>query len=179
LGVAQRGKVLESLADLEGFPVGAAGGGFITANVIRLQSEVAYTVVRFESGKDVLAALDDGKIAAAIFVGAAPLPNLKDLGSEYKVLTIGETAADKLKSVYRRTTVSYPKMNPSPVPTVAAECLMVTREYKTPKFVQTLKDFRECFYAHLDELKETPGTHRAWQKVESSNHGKWTWLTFK
>lgn len=173
--LAQSGRNLSAITDLNGLPVGAAGGGYITANVIRLQGEIPYTVVRFESGKDVLTALLDGKIAAAVFVGAAPLPNLKDLGPDYKLLEIGESTAERLKSVYRRSTVTYIKMHPSPVPTVAADCLLVTRDYKTPKIVQSLKAFRQAVYSHIDELKETPGYHKAWQKVDLQNHGKWEW----
>jgi hypothetical protein len=56
--------------------------------------------------------------------------------------------------------------------------LLITREYKTPKFVAALRKFRQCFFDNLDELKETPGTHKAWQKVDPANHGRWPWYTF-
>lgn len=178
LSFAKGGANLESVTDLEGLTVGAAGGGFITAQVIRLQGEIGYTVRQYDSGKEVLNALGNGEIAAAVFVGAAPLPNLKDLGKEYKLLAIGETTASRLKSVYHTTSVTYTKMSPAPVPTVAADALLITREYKTPKFVNSLRQFRTCFQRNLDELKETPGTHKAWQQVDISNHGKWTWYDF-
>lgn len=172
------GANLDSINDLKDLSVGAAGGGFITANVIRLQSEITYKVVSFESGKDVMAALNNGTIAAAVFVGAAPLPNLKDLGKDYKILSISESTRDKLKSVYRPTTITYTKMSPTAVQSVAADSLLVSRVYKTPKFSQALQAFRSCFYRNLDELKETPGTHKAWQQVDQSNHGKWNWYDF-
>jgi TRAP-type uncharacterized transport system substrate-binding protein len=176
--MANSGTNLDSISDLKDLTVGAAGGGFITANVIRLQSEITYKVVSFDSGKEVLTALNNGTIAAAVFVGAAPLPNLKDLGKEYKILSISESTRDKLKSVYRPTTITYTKMSPTAVQSVAADSLLVAREYKTPKFRQALQSFRQCFYRNLDELKETPGTHKAWQQVDQNNHGKWAWYEF-
>lgn len=172
------GKNLETLADLRGLPVGAAGGGFITSQVINIQGEVGYTVRQFDSGKEVLAALDRGEIAAAEFTGPAPLPNLQTLGKEYRILPINDVIGSKLKSVYHTTSVTYTNMSPESVPTVAADSLLITREYKTPKFVNALKNFRQCVFNHLDELKETSGYHKAWQQVEASNHGKWDWYNF-
>lgn len=177
-GIMKKEKALEQISDLEGLPVGAAGGGFITANVVRIQGEIAYKVAQYNSGKEVMAALDKGEIAAAVFVGAAPLPNLKELGPEYKILMIGDAALSKLKSIYHKSTVAYTKMGGTSVQTVAADCLLITRVYKTPKFVTALKAFRKSFCDNLDELKETTGTHKAWQKVSCDNHGTWAWYEF-
>lgn len=172
------GKNIDTLADLKGLTVGAAGGGYVTTGVINLLGEVGYTTQKYDSGKDVLAALDRGEIAAAEFTGAAPLPNLKDLGPAYKLLPINDVIASKLKSVYHPTTITYTSMSPDSVSTVAADALLVTREYKTPKFINALRKFRQCFTAKLDELKETPGYHKAWQQVDANNHGQWEYLTF-
>ncbi len=84
-----------------------------------------------------------------------------NLDGNYKLLSVGENTASKLKSVYKQTTISYTKMNSEPVHTIAADCVFVARVYKTPKFIAMLKNFRHCFYNHLDEIKETPGMHKA------------------
>jgi len=34
---------------------------------------------------------------------------------------------------------------------------------------------RGCILDHVDELKETTGTHPKWQAVDPANHGKWAW----
>lgn len=172
-GYGGKETLLMTVSDLAGRRVGAAGGGYVTAQMIRLQGEVPYTVVQYGGGREVMDALNKGEIAAAVFVGAAPLPNLRDLGPEYKLLSVGESVAAKLKAIYRLTTVVYTKMSTSSVQTVAADALLVTREYRTPKFVAALKSFHDCFVEHLDELKETPGTHRAWQKVRADTVPKW------
>jgi TRAP-type uncharacterized transport system substrate-binding protein len=178
MGMMQKEKIFEQISDLDGFNVGAAGGGFITANVVRIQGEIAYKVIQYNSGAEVLAALNKGEIAAAIFVGAAPLPNIKPLGKEYKLLMVGDASLAKLKSVYHKSTISYITMGGIPTQTIAADCLLITRVYKTPKFANALAAFRESFCTNLDELKETRGTHKAWQQVDCENHGKWAWYTF-
>lgn len=169
--------VLKSIDDLANLNVGAAGGGWITANMVKFLSDVPYRVLpTYNSGAEVLAALDKGEIDAAVFVGAAPLPNLEKLGPGYKVLAIQGTTADKLKQQYQPTSVTYTKMNPSPVPTVAAQCLFVSKVYKSPVFVKALTQFRTQFLANLDTIKETPGNHPKWQSVESETRGPWTYM---
>lgn len=59
------------------------------------------------------------------------------------------------------------------VNTVATDALFVTREYKTPKFVEALAKFRGCLLANLDDLKEATGMHPKWQAVDAANKGKW------
>lgn len=165
-----------TIEDLKGFQVGAAGGGFISANVIRLLSQIPYKVVQFNSGSDVMAALNAGQIEVAVFVGGAPLPNLDNLGREYKILPITTAVSERLRTVYRPATVTYNKMNPNPVPTVAADCLFISREYKTAHLLKPIRDFRNAFYGALDALKETPGNHRKWQEVSAEERGRWPWL---
>jgi TRAP-type uncharacterized transport system substrate-binding protein len=169
--------VISTLDDLRGCKVGAAGGGFITVQVIKALTGTDYEVVQYDNGKAVLAALANGDIDAAEFTGGAPLPNLVDLGPDYKLLSIPDHDMGPLSQVYSPATLTYSKMSPTAVQTVAADCLFVAREYKkTPRLIQLLKDVRTAFYAHLGELQETPGAHPKWQEVDPKNHGKWAWM---
>lgn len=174
--MATKPVVFNTLDDLGSYKVGAAGGGYITAQVIKALTLVPYEIIQFQSGKDVIAALDKGDVDCALFVGGAPLPNIKDLGPQYKLLSIGDTRKTQLEVVYRPTSITYPKMNPEAVQTVAADCLFVTQDYKSPRYRNALKLLRKRFYTVLEELKETPGNHPKWQEVDPNNHGKWPWL---
>lgn len=165
-----------SIADLGGYKVGAAGGGYITSNIVKLLSDIPYQVVKYDSGKAALAALDAGEVDAVEFTGAAPLPNLKDLGPDYKILPIPDATIDKLRTIYQPSQVTYTNMSAQPVRTVSVTCLLVARKYKTPKMVADLRTMRNAFYAHLTEIQETPGTHKKWQDVDPANHGPWVWM---
>lgn len=170
--------VLNTLDDLSGMKVGAAGGGYITAQTIKAMTMIPYEVIQYNTGKEVIAALNKGDIDVALFVGGAPLPNLKDLGPEYKLLSIPESRVAQLQLVYTPASITYTKMRPEAVNTMAADCLFVAQDYKTPKFRNAMKVIRTKFYQVLDELKETPGDHPKWQEVDPNNHGKWTWMEF-
>jgi TRAP-type uncharacterized transport system substrate-binding protein len=168
--------MFNTLDDLAGYKVGAAGGGYITAMTIKAMTMIPFEVVQYPSGKDVINALNKGDIECALFVGGAPLPNLKDLGPEYKLLSIPESRMGQLQLVYTPANVTYTKMRPEAVNTMAADCLFVAQDYKTPRFRNAMKQIRTRFYQILDELKETPGDHAKWQEVDPANHGKWTWM---
>lgn len=175
LGIGAKTVVLNDITSLAGRNVGAAGGSLVTAQVIRLQSEIPFQVVPMENGDAVLAALQTGKIAAAFFVGGAPLGTVNKLGPEYKLLSIPAPVMEKLKGVYRPARLNYQRMNAAGITTVATDALFVTRQYKTPKMTQGLAKLRQCTLASVDELKETTGTHPAWRYVDPANKGKWAW----
>lgn len=165
-----------SLSDLKGFAVGAAGGGVITARLLTGQGGGEFNVVAFDSGSEVLNALKTGQIHAAIFVGGAPLPNISQLSAdEFKLIPIGESISGRMGGVYRPATINYTNLKSGQIRTLAPQALIVTRKYNTPKMVTPQAAFRACFYRNLEELRETPGKHPKWQLVDPNDHGVWEW----
>jgi len=163
-----------NLGDVAGYAVGAAGGGVYTAKILKGQGDGGFDIVTFNSGKEVLEALEQGQIAAALFVGAAPLPNLTALDkSKFKLLPIGEAITAKVKGVYRPVSINYAGLTGGPIPTLAPLCTLMTRKFSTPEKVGMQKQFRECFAKHLNELKDTGSPH--WQQVEANDHGVLDW----
>lgn len=157
--------------------VGAAGGGYVTANVIASMGQVNYKVVKYNSGQDVMNALEKGDIDAAVFVGASPLPNLEKLDSQFRLLAISPGLADRLRSVYKPTTITYSKIDPTPVTTVSAKCLMVSKEYKGKRMITQLDEFRKAVYAGLADIQETPGNHPKWAQVDPNIRSNFPWLS--
>ena len=163
-----------NLSDLRGFTVGAAGGGIYTARILKGQADAGFTVNHYGGGKEVIAALDSGEIAAAIFVGAAPLPNIAQLDkSKYKLLPIDEAISSKVKGVYRSATLNYPGLTAGPIQTVAPVATLLTRKFSTPMKVSAQRHLRECFYKHLDELKDSCSPN--WQQVDANDRGVLDW----
>lgn len=157
--------------------VGAAGGGYVTANVISSMGQINYKVVKYGSGQDVMTALEHGDIDAAVFVGASPIPNLEKLDSAYRLLSISAGLSDRLRSVYKPTTVTYAKIDPSPVTTVSAKCLIVSKEYRGKRMVQQLDKFRQAIIAGLPDIQETPGNHPKWAQVDPNYRSSFPWLS--
>lgn len=167
--------VFTDVTSLAGYRVGAAGGSFVTAQVIRLQSDIAFTVQQFDKNDNALAALKAGTVQAVILVGGAPLGSVEKLGAEYRLLPFPAETVEKLSKVYHPTRLTYSKLNAAGVTSVATDALFVTREYRTERMIRGLAALRGCIQANIDDLKETTGTHPAWQAVDPANRGKWAY----
>lgn len=175
LGFGGTSTSISGVEQLAGLKIGAYGGSLVTAQVIRLQSEIPFNVVPFDNEAGLKKALADGSVEAGLFVGGAPLGTVDTLGPDYKVIGMSPATVKKLEAVYKPGRVNYRKMNSTGIPTVTIDALFVTREYKTDRMVASLSALRTCAFAKLDDLKETTGTHPAWQTVEAGNKGKWAW----
>lgn len=177
MGLGAKPVLFSNVSDLAGRPVAAWGGSVVTAQVIRLQAEINFTIVEVNDFKSAKAALDAGQVAAIIMVGGHPMSDVASLTNAYKLLPFPEAVAGKLKSVYVPARVSYSGMGQgaSGVQTIATEALFVTRSYKTPKFVESLGALRGCFKDNLAELQETTGMHKKWSAVNAENTGKWSY----
>lgn len=175
MGVGAKTIPFTTVEQLAGRTIGAYGGSLVTAQVIRLQSEIAFQVVPFDNEAALKEALAKEKVDAGLFVGGQPLGTVASLGAGYKILAMAPATVEKLKGVYKPVRLNYRQMNAAGVPSVGMEALFVTREYKTEKMTSSLAALRACALNSLDGLKETTGTHPAWQSVDASNKGKWAW----
>ena len=172
-GFGAKEVVFNSVDDLRGYKVGAAGGGVYTGNILKGSGNLGFEVVEFTTGAEVLPALDNGNVQTVIFVGGAPLKNVASLdGSKYKLLSIGRNVAP---TVYKQAVINYPNLRSGAVQTLAPQALVITRQYKTAVMQKPQAQFRQCFFAHLDEMKEIPGLHKKWQAVDENDHGTWNW----
>ena len=168
-------KQFNSLADMRGFAIGAAGGGVFTARILEGQGEGGFTVNPYNSGDEVIAALNKGEIAGAIFVGAAPLPNLQKLDkTQYKILPIGDSIANKVQGVYRPAAINYPGMTDGPIKTIAPLAVILSRKYNTEDHIAAQRTFRNCFNRNLPRLKDDASPN--WQQVNAGDHGVLDWL---
>ncbi len=174
-GIGAKPVVYNSVSDLAGQTVAAWGGGYVTAQVIRMQGQIAYNVVEVSNFKQAQTLLNEGKVAAILMVGGAPMDDVKLLSPAYKLIPFPEVITTRLKAVYSPTRVTYTNMNMNGIPTVSTGALFVTRVYKTEKYKTALANLRACFFANLDDLKETTGTHKKWADVSETNRGKWAW----
>lgn len=177
MGIGGKQVVLNNVNDLAGRIVVASGGSFITAQVIRLQTEIGFQVLEVADSKAAIEAVNSGQAAAALFVGGAPMDNLKTLNKAYKLLSFPEAAVAKLKNVYKPATLNYSNMGAAGVATVSTDAVLVVQDLKTAKMIDTYTKFRACFNAQVPELTGTIGTHAMWQKVVVGAEAKWPMYT--
>jgi len=171
--------VFNSVDDLNGYKIGAAGGSVITARLIKSVADLKYEVVTFSSNDLAKAALDKGEIQALLLVGGQPMAFVDALGPNYKLLRISETASDKLKAVYSPAKLTYTRMGPAGtgIQTMAQRATFIVVDYKTPKMSSQLLALRSCMTDKLDDLKEKTGNHPKWRTVNPEDKGNWVWYT--
>ena len=173
-GFGKKPIVLDHVTDLKELVVGAVGGSVVTANVIRLQAEIPYTVKEYSNQASLVKGLNSGDVDAAFMVGGAPLQSVIDLGSGFKLLSFPEATVNKLKAVYRPEKLNYTALKARGVSTVKVDALFVVLDYsKVESQVQALATLRSCAITQIGVLKETLGVHPKWQAVDTDNRGKW------
>jgi TRAP-type uncharacterized transport system substrate-binding protein len=175
MGFGAKQVQFNSINDLVGRTVVASGGSYITAQVIRLQTEINFNIVEAKTNDDAIKMITTGQAHAAVLVGGSPLPILAPLTNTYKLLEIPEATVAKLKNVYVPAKLNYSKMSSTGVSTVATNALFVTRQYKTDTFVKGLTNLRACINKNVDVLSETTGKHPKWQAVKVGDTGKWSY----
>jgi|SRR5271166_793415 len=163
---------INSLSDLMGnnFKVGAAGGGVKTATILSQQGGANFQVMDMQSGGAVIPALDNGTIDAAIFVGAAPLPNFDKINkANYKLVPVGDAIGGRVSNMYRQAKINYPTLTQGPITTLAPIATLLSKNFSTPAKVQGLAQMRACFAEKLGWLQDNGSPN--WQDVTPNDHG--------
>lgn len=168
--------VLTDLTQLAGFKVGAAGGSAESAAIIKANSDIPFLVEKFAKNDDALAALKAGTVQAVLMMGGAPVPSIAALpANTYKLLAISPSTVEKLKGAYKPARANYTNLGAAGVSTVSTDALLVVKNYKSAKMVESLSKLRACVYAKLDEITETTGSHPSWDKVKADSRGAWAY----
>lgn len=175
LGIGAKDVTFTTAEDLSGHTIAAAGGSVVTAQLLKLQGQVNWTIVPVESNDAAMAALKAGQVQAVVMVGGQPLPYVSGLGSGFKLLGLRPQTVELLKTVYTPEKLSYTKLSVSAVPSVATDALLVTRTYNTPEKIDMLAAFRACVIKNVPVWQDADGAHPAWSGVDVNNKGKWAY----
>lgn len=175
VGLGKQDIVFNNAEDLAQYKVAAAGGSVVTAQLIKLQGQLGWTIVPVADNDAALAALKKGEVQGVVMVGGQPLGNVRALGPDMKLLGFKQSTVDLLKTVYVADKLAYPKIAPNAVTTIATEALLVTRTVNTPERIAALSNFRACIMRNVPEWQDADGAHPAWSQVSAENKGKWAW----
>ncbi len=175
LGFGGKEVVFGSVEDLANYKVAAAGGSLISAQLIKAQGQVNWTIVPMATPDEALKAVQAGTVQAAVLVGGQPLGNVSALGTNFKLVGFRSATVELLKTVYVPEKLSYPKLSPTAVSSIATEALLVTRTYNTPEKLSQLAAFRNCVQKNVPVWQDADGSHPAWAQVDPNNHGKWAY----
>ena len=171
--------VLNDVRNLKGLAVGAQGGSLYTAQAINQLSGLGYNIQSdFKDTNAVLAAVKEGKIAAAFIVGGYPVESIVKLDRTFRILPFDPQTIDKIKDVYRAKTVNYDNLSTTGVNTVETDALFVVKNYEGTKMKNLLTKLRDCVNENLVDLRENEGSHPAWNAVGRTAGERPRWAVY-
>jgi len=162
-------------SDLAGKRIGAYGGSDVTARILFATTKVQPAGILDFPGPTAAVRALGGTIDAVLGVGGKPLPWVKALSPQYKLVPFDEYA--KVSTIYFPGLLDYTNLDqPGGVRTIAVPSLLITRDYTIPKIVTPLLTLRSCIIKNLETLRETVGNHPKWGQVNPANRGPWPYF---
>lgn len=163
---------LRFFSDLGNKKVVAWGGSIVTGHVIQAKTNTRFfQYLEANDSTQAMDLLNKDKADAILAVGGQPLPWVKALPANYRLLSFDRP--DHTRDVYVPTALNYVNLNQSGVRTISTKSMLVTNNYRTPEMVNPISDLRKCIVSKLDVLRETTGTHPAWRRINPEEKGFW------
>lgn len=180
MGFGAKPVVLNTAADLKGRTVAAAGGSFVTLQVLQQLGLGARPIEDRTGAQGVLEGIKAGTYDAGLLVGAAPLSALTDMPPEkqvlFKLLPVPPAMVESFRRVYTESTsVAYRHMGQgaTPVPTVSVMAAVVTQNYGPGPMRDAILAFRDCVLQQAPSMVTTVGTHPAWRNIKPGRPTAW------
>lgn len=162
-------KTLRTVEQLNGGKVGVinGSGAYTTARLVRDAGALPYSVETFEDEAKMRAALDKGEVNAVVYVGGAPLASIAALPrGQYRLLSVGPESVKKMSEAYEPINVDYASLGAGgSAATVATRAGLFAWNYKGAKWQGIFSAIQTCLRDRLEDIKETPKTHKAWRDV--------------
>lgn len=171
-------KTISTLKDLYGLPVAGFGSGQITARILSDRLNLNLTVIDVEDKDKGLEMVRSGQVAAMFALGGRPIPWIASIpanngSSEFTLVGIPADTVKQLGSPYEVKQLTYKNLGVFGFTTLAAKNELYVRDYKGAK-ASLLGQLRSCYETNLDNIKETTGSHPAWQDVDDLTTSSWT-----
>lgn len=175
--------VLNTIEDLAGRNVAAAGGSYYTGMMMRHPTVGGLPMNLKEltgpsAANDAIAGVLTGEYAAAIMVTAQPAKLITELGenaSKLKLLPVSDAMFSKISRFYpNKTSLSYRKMGAggTNIPSFEVMSVLMVQNYTTGKYAVALADLRQCILDNAKELSGQPGTSLAWRHIAKNGEIK-------
>lgn len=178
IGIGATKTVLESVDQLTGLKVAAAGGSLPTAAIINEVSKIGYSIESRPDNATLVKALEEGQVDAIVVVGGKPFQLIEKLpASKFRLLSMSNEIVLKmsaLKGVYFPTELNYDNLKAMNVRSIEMSAMLLTSSfYKSAKMVGAIGKVKSCLEKNIDELTETTGMHPAWRTVDLHREVNW------
>lgn len=176
---------INCLSDINGLTIGVGSkgsGSITTASIIKQQCKLHYKSVQLPF-KACLRALNDHKIDAFFYVGAAPSNALRNLpDKQAKNLKLVPVSDKRLKGYYQKCTINrnkYSWLNRN-IKTLGVRSLIVINTRNLDQRSGLAADLLYTdLLQNLDRIKSTGSSHPKWQNVDFANRKHSGWPVYK
>lgn len=159
--------------------VAAYGGSIESAEIVKAMTEVNFELVVVENQPAALTALNDNQVDAILAMGGTPLSWVSEkLTRGQHRLVPFDVSIEKVQGAYRRANVTYTKLGVNPLPTIATDAVLVTRNFTSAEKVQAVSLLRKCILTELVKMQEADDTHGQWANVSKENTQVEGWSYF-
>lgn len=174
LGLGASKVSFNTVGDLKGRIVGAAGGSVITAKVFSQFAGLGLVVKEYANNADLIKDLTAKVIDSALIVAGSPNPLVAGLGPDFRLLSVSADTQKSVAQIYSPIKLGYQKLG-NPVDSVSTQAIFATRMYRDPEMLGEISAIRQCFETKLGKIQDKRGTHAKWQTVSVGNHGAWSY----
>jgi TRAP-type uncharacterized transport system substrate-binding protein len=160
--------------DFKKRPIGVVGGSAVTARIISDMLRYEWQVTTFGSTKEMIDALTAGKVDGVLISAGLQSDAVKGIKGNFKLIPLRGNS-DTAK-IYEPMKVEYANLNGGrAVDTLGARALLVTRTWRSDEMLAQLGALRACLVSNIPRIQDATDTHPAWQDVNVSDKGTWTW----
>ncbi len=173
-GTPARYAQVSNINDLKGQTVVAHGSAQLTIRIISQKLGLNLSVVDDDTkDRQGLQSVKNGQAAAFVAMGGRPVGWIEQLnGADYVLVPMQKEAVGMLGSPYSAQQLTYKNLSAFGFYTAAVKNELFVRNFQGGK-AKLLADLRECYKNNLIDIKETTGTHAAWQEVDDLDATAW------
>lgn len=165
---------INGVFDLKGKTVVAHGSAQLTARILSKRLGLDLNVIDDDSPtRTGLEMVRTGQAAAFMAMGGKPVGWVEKLNpGEFQLLAMQKEMISNLGSPYFSGQLSYKNLNAFGFHALAVKNELFVRNYQGAK-AKLLSELRTCYEHNLADIRETTGTHPAWQEVEDLTAVSW------
>jgi hypothetical protein len=167
--------VFNFVEELASYKLGAWGGSYDTARLIRAKGGINYEPVQYPDEASAFTALSKGAVQGILAVAGAPAQNFEGIKDpNLKLVGFKPDTTMKLADIYSGGSVlNYTNLNSEGIQTVSTNAVLFTREFSDPSILKALSELKGCYTHAVGKLRDTRGAHKKWRQVKVESKSKW------
>jgi TRAP-type uncharacterized transport system substrate-binding protein len=171
LGIGKEERsVIQDLRDLKGKKIACFGSAIVTGEFLNERLQAGLELIRVKTPAEGTNLLKNGEVVAVFATAGWPIEWVNNLDPNvFTLASLDDGLVKKMGEPYKVVKLNYQALNAMGVTTAAPRNVIAVWNYASPSKVDQLTKFRQCIIDNLLEIKETDGSHPAWNEVDTED----------